>query len=237
MDNERKEIDISVFFKVLKDKLIWIIIVTILVGGLSALYAEFFVEKQYVSSAKLYVDNKRIESDVLDSGDITTARQLAVTCEILFKSDSIIQLLKDNLNLEYSVSQLQDMISVKSISNTQVLQITTEINDPYLAQKITEGLTEICSTEFERVIESGTIKIIDRASLNLNWVFPSMIKFIVMGCLIGFIAISLILYFVSFFDIRVKPDDDLSYMYSIPVFAEVVSFENNDRINNKRYER
>ena len=233
MEQQENTIDLSTFVKVLLVNLKWIILVTAISTAAAVCYASFFITEMYSASAKLYVENKQSSSEALNINDINAAQKLANTCAILFKSEHVMQKAIDDLQISYSVGQLQDMVSVSAINNTEIMQITATTANPILSADLVNHLLSVCSDEFERVIESGTMKIVDYASVNTAPVSPSIPKYGVLGFLFGFIVSYGIFVLIEMLDVKVKPEDDLFMMYNVPVFAEILNFDFDIEIKEK----
>lgn len=202
-----------------------ILIVTLLTTVMAFVFSAYIIPKQYVSTALLYVENKQNTTDTVNINDISAAQKLVTTCQILFKSTSILQSVADELHLDYTTDELKDMITVASVNSTEVMKIETMSPDPVESAEITNKLVELSQEEFNRVIRSGSIEIVEYANPDFRPAAPSVIKFIAIGFMAGLILTYGIFFLVDILDVRVKTDDDLYDIYKIPVFAEILDFD------------
>lgn len=205
---------------------IWsIVIVAIVFSTASYLVSEFYIPKVYTSSAMLYVENKLNTSESVNVNDISAAQKLVNTCQILFKSNSVMEQLKEELHLDYSVAELNEMIVVQSVNSTEVLRISTESRDAVEAAEITNKLVDISQDEFKRVVESGAIKVVDYAQPSTRPSSPRVLMNVAVALFLGVLLPYALFFLIELFDVRVKDSDDLYEMYKIPVFAEIVDFD------------
>ena len=208
-----------------------IIMFSIITCILGFILAATVIPKKYTSSVQLYVENKSDDKGNLSSSDITVAQQLVDTCSIIFTSSSVIDQLSSDEKIDYSASQLRGMISVGAVNNTEIMKITITCGDPSDAQYIASAMRDVCINEYKRVISTGSITAVDTPKKNTTPTSPSPIKFSILGFLIGAFGTCLAIFLKEMFDTRVKPDDNLSEMYNIPVFAEIMDFENKSSVS------
>lgn len=218
-------LDIGALIKVLKKHFVIIITIGLLTGIASFLFSNFLITKKYESTALLYVENSQNTSDSLNINDINAAQKLVNTCQILFKSSTALDALIENLDLPYTKDELSDMITAASVNGTEVMRLAVESEDPAEAQIIVNELVEISKGEFNRIIKSGSIEVVELGEVSTEPSFPN-IQLITFGGL----ALGLVIAFVSFFirdtlDVGVKHDDNLAKIYDVPVFAEIMEFD------------
>lgn len=203
-----------------------ILFFSLLTCGATYLLVTNLLPKKYTSSVQLYVENKSATADQLSSSDITVAQQLVDTCSIIFTSDSVLDKLAEDDMIDYDSDELKDMINVGAVNNTEIMKIVITGSDPDEAMYIATKMRDICMSEYARVISSGTITAVDSPKRNPKPSSPNTFNLSVLGFLAGAVIMSIILIIRHFMDTRVKPDDNLSQIYDIPVFAEIMDFEN-----------
>lgn len=231
MSEQEQTIDLRVLLKVLTEHLIIIIIAGILAAAVGFSLATFVVPKRYTSVAMMYVENSsgKQESDSLNINDINVAQKLVNTCQILFKSPDVLKNLSDELKEEYSAGELDKMITIESVNNTEVLRITVEAGSGESAYNVCKGVVKSSVSEFQRVIKGGSIETVSEPTMPASHTFPSATRFALIGGAIGLVLVYGIYLIKELLDIKVKPDDDLAQMYDIPVFAEILDFEMADK--------
>ncbi len=226
-DQKVVTIDLLVLLKVFTEHVIPIIIVTIIAAGIGFSLSYFVIPKRYTSEALMYVENSanKQEDSSININDITAAQKLVNTCQVLFTSDYVYGELSNYFGGAYTKQTLDSMISITSVNSTEVLKITVETRSPQESYDVANELIRLSVNEFERIIKNGSIEIVSPPTLPDKHNYPSVMRFTLIGALIGFALIYFIFVLKEMLDTKLKPDDDLSKMYELPVFAEILDFE------------
>ncbi|MCR5609935.1 MAG: hypothetical protein K6G26_12825 [Lachnospiraceae bacterium] len=222
-------IDLLELFNLLVKHIKFIAVITILVATGTYVFSKTFIPPKYSSSALLYVENKSATSEALSINDLSVAQKLVDTCTIIFTSDTVMSTLASDSRVGYSADVLKSMISVSSEKNTECMRISVECYDPDEATYLTNKMIEICMSEYSRIIKSGTITEISPASNVKTPTSPKPLKNAIIGFLLGAVLASAIVIVNSLLDTSIKPTDDLTKLYDIPVFAEIADFETGDK--------
>ena len=110
MNENEDTLDLSYLFDILKKHFIAILIAGIFCCGAAFALSSFVIEKKYTSRAVLYVENNQQSSESVNINDINAAQKLVNTCQIIFKSSSVMDKLIENLDLPYTKEQLNEKI-------------------------------------------------------------------------------------------------------------------------------
>lgn len=234
MTEEDDVIDLRYVFSVLKKHILFIVLLALICGVVSFCVSSFFIEKKYESKALLYVENNNQTTDSVNVNDISAAQKLVTTCEIIFKSDTVMESLKENLNLTYTNTELDEMITVGAVNSTEVMEVVVETNSPEESEEIVNELVKLYETEFKRVIKSGSIEVVDYGKISTTPSYPNVAKITLIGFLAGAVVACAIVIIAALLDVTVKSDDNLAKIYDVPVFAEVTDYAINVS-NSKHY--
>lgn len=226
-------LDLNYLFKVFKKHMTFIILIAFIGGSAAFVVSNFLIDKKYTSQAMLYVENNQQTSDTVNVNDITAAQKLVNTCQIIFKSNTMLENIIINLDLPYTKKQLDEMITAQSVNSTEVMSLEVESSDPQEAQTIVNELVRLANIEFARVIKSGSIEVIDYGEVNTTPSFPNVKLITAAGLLIGAVLSYIIVFIKEMFDVVIKHDDDIAKLYNIPVFAEIMDF--NSKTKNSKY--
>lgn len=194
----------------------------------------FVIPKKYTSEAMMYVENSADKKNdtALNINDINAAQKIVNTCQILFTSNHILEQLEETFN-SFTVEELEKMIVIESVNNTEILKIQVTTLDPKTSSDIATRLVELSQVEFLRVIKNGSIEVVSPPTLPEKHTFPSVPIFTVVGFLIGLVLSYAAFLVIELLDVKVKPGDDLMQIYNIPVFAEIMDFELSDKSSYK----
>ena len=227
MNEQEETIDLRMLLKVFTEHIIPIVIATVFAAGIGFSLAKFIIPKRYTSEAMMYVENSSGKQDdsAININDLNAAQKLVNTCQILFTSDHIFSELNDCIGGKYKNDALKKMIKIESVNNTEILRISAETKDPNESHDIVEKLIELSVNEFKRIIKNGSIETVSSPTLPEKHNFPSATIFTVVAALIGAVASYFLFLIKEMFDTKLKPDDDLTQIYDLPVYAEILDFE------------
>lgn len=227
MDEQEQSIDLRNLLMVLRDHIVIILVAMVACGAIAFTLSAFVIEKQYTSSALLYVENSANKNDesAININDINAAQKLVNTCQILFTSDYMLNQLAAELpELGYKAANYKKMITIESVNSTEVLKISVVTDSPKSATEIADKLVELSQKEYMRVIKNGSIEVVSNAIFPESHTFPSNTLFTVVGLILGLLGSYFVFLIIEILDVKVKPEDDLAKRYNIPVFAEIMDF-------------
>ncbi|MCL2697845.1 MAG: Wzz/FepE/Etk N-terminal domain-containing protein [Oscillospiraceae bacterium] len=225
MSNTEFTVDIKTLLRILQKYAAIIAAVTVATTFAAFVLSEFVLPKKYSAVAKFYIENSRVQSEIVNVQDITAARNMVNTCAELFTTRDIARQLKTEANVAYTVNEIMDMVKMGTSNNTEFLQVTITADSPRMAVFMLEVFVQICVEEFDKIIESGRISLVDSPYSTGKPVFPDTTLFLILGFFVGFALTYLFVFVKEILDIKVKAEDDLFTIYDIPVFAEVMNFD------------
>lgn len=220
-----QELDLKIVWHMFVKHIKFISVITVAVTIIAFLVSYFVISPKYTSEALLYVENKQNSTDNLNINDITAAQKLVNTCSILFTSDSMLDKLKAELELNYSMNALSKMITVESVNSSEILKITVITENTAESEKIASKLVELSQSEFLRVVKSGTIEVVSNPMTSSTPTSPNIPLYTAIGLILGFIGACAIVILRELFNVTVNEDDDLYKIYNVPVFAEIMDFQ------------
>ena len=160
MRNDEMEIDLIELFHVLLKKA-WVILLCLVIGAVTVGgYTKLFVTPQYQATSTIYV----LGNSVSMSGvDLTLSNQLNANFSVLAKSRPVMNKIEEKLkadykykDLNYSVEQLQGMITIENPSGTSLMRMTATNSDAQLAADIANAASaeEETGSVFVKLTES-----------------------------------------------------------------------------------
>ena len=224
MDME-ESLDLSFLFGVLKKYFLVIILSAVLCGIAGFTVSYFIIPKKYESTAKIYVENNNQVSESVNINDINAAQKLVNTCQIIFKSRTMMDNLIANLDLPYTYEELDKMITASSVNSTEVMEFVVESGDARESQEIVNELLELSIEEFKRVIKSGSIEILEYGEVNSDPSFPNVPLISIVAVLAGAVVSYMVVLVRDMLDVVIKQGDNIAQMYDVPVFAEIMEFD------------
>ena len=225
--NEQEvEIDLKEIFIILLDRL-WVIIFTgVLLAALTGIYTKVFVTPMYTSTAKVYVINRQNEENAVTYSDLQSGSSLTQDYMVMVKGNNVLGQVIDELNLDMTVEDLKERVSVSNETNTRFISISVEDPDPVVAQQIADCMAKISAEVGQDVMDIKKVNIAEEANLPKYPSSPNLKKNILIGGFAGiFLAIVvIIIIFLMNDSIRTSEDVkkylDLNTLGQIPVLDE-----------------
>lgn len=216
-----KEIDLRVLFNIIRKNIIPLILVTAIFGAAAFLGSSIFIPKKYEASAMLIVNNKKTDTDVVNSAEITAAQDLAEVYSIIIKSDTVLDQVIDDLKLDITYEQLYKLVSVSSVNSTQVISISVRHNDADFAKEVVADIINVAPPIITDKVEAGSVKVISEAGMSNsgNPVSPSLPKNTLFGAAIGFVFMLVIIFIKAFFRNSFKTEEDIASTLNIPLLG------------------
>lgn len=211
----------------------WIILISVIVFGTCAyLYSTYCATKMYTSVGTLFVNNKDAaliqKQAAVNASDITTSEKLVETYAVILKNDKFMEKISQKTNLGYSWGTIKGATSTQSINETQVLSISVTTPNPYHSKWILQEILNNANGEIKRVTESGSVKIVEDASLPSSPSSPNKTKNVAVAVVLGgFLAVAII-FVINLLDVSVKNEEDLETTYSIPVVGIIPHIEESE---------
>ena len=191
-DSQEVEIDLIELISLYISR--WYLLLAGLIAGgiLAGLGTYFFIEPTYTASSKLYmVSNSR--DTIVDLSDFNIGNSLSSDYEELLKVRPILEEIIDEEFLDYTYEQLKKMITISTISNTRILQISTVSHSPKEAMVISNALADKAVEEIPILMDTATPNIAERAIIPTQKTGPSVKRNALLGALLGMILVAGIL--------------------------------------------
>lgn len=249
-----KDFTVSFFLKMIRKRIKFIVLLSLVGGILTLLYANSFITPSYSAQAMVIVQNytaadaaeeaaqngvtdKSQQEDIQDTtnaksfddgnvkiyaSDLTASSTLAQYCTILFKNNVEIQNMLNGCGMEITQEQESNFLWITMTSSNPKIAADTcnAVVNKIIGTKNEQGL-------FDEIFSAGGVTAVKYASVPSASTYPNVKNYALYG-LIGGLALSLVISFIlELVDTTVKHDDDLNKMYKIPVFGEIMDFEQN----------
>lgn len=235
-ENKDIEIDLGKIFYKMRGKFIYIIIITILAAIASGFITHFAITPKYSATTKMYVysNTDRISTDsTITSNEITASQDLVNTYIYILNSDTVLEAVIKDLDLNMTPNRLKRMISASQAPKTIAFEVTVTANDPKSAAKIANSIAKIAPDEIVRVVKAGGVEIIDYAKVPTAPSSPNLAKNVLIAAFAGLFLSFLAFFLYEFFDTTITSERDILGEFDIPVLGTVPSLELNTEMQSK----
>ncbi len=228
--NDIEQVDIKRMIEIVLERIVSIVIITIIFGMITFALSEFFITPKYESSITMYVNNRKSSAEeILEtktlSSDIVASQQLVPTYIEMIKSNNVLQEVCDVVSKKtgekLTAGKLKKMLTVEAVANTEIIRVSVRATESSVAREIANTIANVAPEKIQKFIERSDVRIIDRAKISTSPVSPNVRNNTILGALLGLIlSISFIL-LRELFDVRVKSADDLVARFKYPVLGTI----------------
>ncbi|WP_186763831.1 YveK family protein [Planomicrobium sp. CPCC 101079] len=159
-----EEVNILNIIKSLKKRLNLILSVTFLSIATVWLLLVFVIAPDFQATTQIWMEEPAAETPEEEVSSNKADPVLINAYGQLLKSRDVLDLTIKELNLEYSIHELNELITVTHATNTQVLNITVSSSDSREAVEIANALTSILQEMLMEWLGMDNVTIIAKAS-------------------------------------------------------------------------
>ncbi|MBE5940663.1 MAG: hypothetical protein E7266_09750 [Lachnospiraceae bacterium] len=222
--NEVIEIDIKQIIMLLLSKALYIGIVGVVFAIFAFTYFKFVAQKQYTSSAQLYVMNT--ESDTLTSSDITVYNYITKDCMEIITTRPVLEKVIAELGLDMSVGTLKSKISASNSANSRLITITVSDTSPVMAKRIVDSLSKASAQHIKEVTKAEFVNPVFDGEVATAPSSPNVMRNSLIALILG-LAVGCAIVVIRFLlDDSIKGAEDvekylgISVIGTIPLFGE-----------------
>ena len=219
---EMEEIDLTELFDYFLKRALYIFITVIACLVIGLTYTIFLKEPKYKSDVNVIIVNKDKQTTSLQS-DLAANQKLAATYRELVGTRRILNQVIDNLDLNYSIGQLQQMISVEYVNDTEIIKITVSSSEPKEAKVIANETAKIFQDEVKDIYNLEYISIVDKAILAKEPYNINIVKESVIYIALGMVLSCGVIFVIYYFDNTIKSIDQVEKRLGVPVIGTVPS--------------
>lgn len=222
IDNEELTIDLVELFMVLWSKIHIIVLSGILVALLAFVGTKLFITPTYTSVTKVYVLMRQDGNASVTYSDLQTSTQFMKDYMELVKSRPVLEQVIAVLNLDKSVNELGDMISVATTqTDTRILSISVESEDPKEAKEIADAVRESAGIQITEIMDADAVNTVEDGNLPKTPSAPNTLKNTALGGILGIIIAMGIIVLIFILDDTIKTPDDVEKYLGLTVLTSI----------------
>ncbi|GGL56328.1 YveK family protein [Sporolactobacillus putidus] len=220
----KEAISLKDIFHMLKKQLLMIITVTLLAGAAGALVTHYLMKPKYDASTRILVNQSNAnQSTLYDTNALQTNVQLVNTYSVIIDDPTVLNQVIRNLNLNMTAGQLQGMLTVNTVQNSQIFSLTAETGSPELSVRIVNGVADVFKTQVQKVMKVDNVNVLSPAELAASStpVKPRLMMNIAISIVIGLIASVGLAFLLDYLDNTIKTEEDVERKLGFPVIGAV----------------
>ncbi len=171
----------------------YLLMIGLLVGaGIAGAYTYYRITPKFTATAKLYMVSNSSDT-IVDLSDFNIGNSLSSDYRELIRVRPILEEVIEEEELSYTYEQLRRMITISTISDTRILQISVTSTSPAEAMTVANALADKATEEIPVLMDTTKPNIAERAIVPTQKSSPSMKRNVAMGGLIGLLFVAAIL--------------------------------------------
>lgn len=224
--NLKREYTLPEVFSVLM-KHFWVIVLCAIIGASGAfLISTYIIDEQYTASVSMYVAPNRGKVDIVTSlSDLYYAQQVAQTYVEILKTNSFMESVASASGLSYSVSDLEQMVEIEVVKDTEIIQVRATSTNPLDSLGIANVISLLAPQKISDIQDADSMKVVDKATLPKAPVSPNVKINTIIGFFLGGALTIIIIFIRDMLDQRIKDEDDIVKFYNIPILGTVPRFK------------
>ena len=227
-----EELDLKELFNIFWRKKIEILLIVLIFGVIGVIYTMGFVTPMYSASTTLVLASSGKNENLPDTGittstatEVTVNSKLVSTYSELVKSKNILRQVISNLNMKIEEDTLRKNITVSSVKDTELIQITVKNEKPSYASQIANEIAKVFTEKVKEIYKIENVQIVDEAEVPDE---PSNInhkKDVAIFALIGLVVSIGYVLLLNMLDTTVKTPEDIEEGLKLPVLAVIPVYE------------
>lgn len=223
MEEDELTIDLGELFRVLLSKVHIIILSAILMALVAFVGTKLLVTPMYISVTKMYVLAKDENSNLSTSNynELTAGSMLTKDYMELVKSRPVLEKTISVLNLKMQPSELADMISVSTPTDTRIMTVSVESENPKQAKEIADAVREAVSVQIQEIMSVDSVNTVEEGNLPTAPSSPNTMKNMMLGGILGFVIAAGIITLIYLLDDTIKTPEDVENYLGLNVLTSI----------------
>lgn len=219
------EIDLGQYWMSIRKRWKMIIFLPVVLAIVAGIYVTMFVTPQYAATTTILV-NQHQNNPQMQYQSIMTNQALISTYSDIAKSKTVEKQVISDLNLSMTASALDNMITVSSPDNSEVIQIGVTSSSPALSVQIANDVASVFQERAGQIMDLQDVQVLDKAVVpsNPNPVSPHKKKDVVMAFVLGLVLAVFLSILLDTLDSRLRTDSDVERYLQLPVLGTIADF-------------
>lgn len=217
-----EELSFTYFLDIFK-KWFLLILLFIMIGVGGAIFYGYSSPIIYQSSTTLYIE-PQVNSSIVDYEGILTNSKMIKTYKQIIQSRKIVNKVIENLQLNYTYEQLSDMLTVSTVSDTEMLSIAVKSEYYSQAPIIANEFSKVFINQMQEDMGIENIVVIDPAVENLTPVEPNMVKLMILGLAAGVMVGCVLAFILDSMDNKIKNHEDVKKYLKVKTIGMIPNY-------------
>ena len=226
-----EELDLKEMFNLFWKQKVQIILIVLIFMVIGIIYTVGFVKPVYTSSTTLVLatmENKKSSTsseETLTTADITINSKLVSTYSELVKSKKVLRKVIANLGTKLDEEKLRKNITVKSVKDTELIEITVTDEEPEIASRVANQIAKVFIENVKEIYNLNNVHIVDEAEVADAPSNIHHVRNIVIFAFIGLVISVVYVLILNMLDTTIKSAEDVEKLLGLPVLASIPIYD------------
>lgn len=223
--------------KVCWEHILVIALAALLCGAVALGGAYFFLTPQYSANIVIYINNYSTSdsTSTITTGDLTAAAKLVNTYAAIISSRTVMDSVAQETEVGYDINTLIGKVSVTSVNDTEVFQVSVTDPDPAVAAELANAIADVIPDKIASIVQGSSAVVIDYAQVPTAPVSPNYAKCAGAGLAVGLLLSMLFFIIREVMNTSIRQPSDLS-QWEYPVLGIVPDFEDAASAQSGKYQ-
>ena len=217
-----ERISINEVFYIVKRRWKIIVLLTLVVTLIGGGFSYFVLKPTYQASTQIIVNQKNSEIP-LSAHQVQTNVDFINTYSVIIKTPVILEKAINNFQINQSIEQLSQKITVNSQEKSQVFFLTVEDSNPIQAVEIANAVSETFQKEIPGIMNIDNVSILAMAEHPIL-VQSSVLLHLAIAVVAGLMAGIGLAFFLEYLDNTIRDDRDVESYLGLPVLGSIPKF-------------
>ncbi len=178
--------------------------------------ANYGLTKHYVTTTDIYIE----------STDDMPPSEKAAMAALLFTSPKMYDAINENLNVQFSYAELEKIISVSQVNDTQLITAKFDCPTSMESYKLAELYLQLIQQVLDDYDANAETKVVRTPIEPQKPEFPDDTLFTIVGASAGAVISIIGLFIIWRLDNTISSADNITDEYGVPVIGELMDFDN-----------
>lgn len=231
--DDEVEIDLVELFYYLRKRLIWLVLALIVGGVIAGAASYYLITPKYEATAKVYMVSASSDS-LINLSDLNLGTSLSTDYAEMLQIRPVYEDIQEKLGLDYTYKEFLKLISVSTVGNTRILEITAETKDPKESMDIANLLAENAVEYLPDLMETAEPNIAETAILPEEPSSPNLLMNTLIGAMAALFLMAGIFVFRFMSDDTFKSAEDVERIFGVMPLTVIPESDSKELKSKKR---
>ena len=219
-----EELDLKQLIGIFWSKKLEIILIIAILIVIGVIYTMAFTTPMYSSSTTLVLassSSNQSAGNTITASDITVNSKLVSTYSELVKSKNVLREVIENLQIDINEAELRNNVTVSSVKDTELIEITVTTKEAEVAPKIANEIAKVFTEKVKEIYNIENVQVVDEAEVSNT---PSNInhkKDVVIFAFIGVVLAVIYVLIANMLDTTIKTAEEVEKEFKLPVLSSI----------------